>query len=154
VSEPADLILSAGPADAPRLAALHAEAFDAPWDAAAFETLLGQPGVFAIGNDDGFILCRVVVDEAEILTLVVRPAARRGGLGRRLTEAAADLAATGAADTLFLEVAEDNPAAVALYVATGFEATGRRRGYYARPDGGRCDARLFSLKLIGRLPTA
>jgi len=154
VSEPADLTLSLGPADAPRLAALHVGAFDAPWDAEAFETLLGQPGVFAIGNDDGFILCRIVVDEAEILTLAVRPAARRGGLGRRLTRAAADLAARGGAETLFLEVAEDNPAAIALYVGTGFEATGRRRGYYARPDGGRCDARLFSLKLIGRLPTA
>ena len=154
MNAPADLILSLGPADAPRLAALHAEAFDAPWDAAAFATLLDQPGVFAIGNDDGFILCRIVVDEAEILTLAVRPAARRGGVGRRLTEAAADLAATGGAETLFLEVAEDNPAAIALYLAAGFEATGRRRGYYARPDGGRCDARLFSLKLIGRLPTA
>jgi len=153
VSEPAALILSLGPADAPRLAALHAEAFDAAWDAAAFETLLGQPGVFAIGNVDGFILCRIVVDEAEVLTLAVRPAARRGGQGRRLTETAAGLAAQGGAETLFLEVAEDNPAAIALYLSAGFTATGRRRGYYARPDGGRSDARLFSLKLNGRLPT-
>ena len=84
-----DLILSPGPADAGRLAVLHATAFDAPWDAAAFAVLLSQPGVFAIRAEDGFILCRTVLDEAEILTLAVRPSARRSGLGARLTRAAA-----------------------------------------------------------------
>ena len=35
----------------------------------------------------------------------------------------------------FLEVAEDNAAARALYRAAGWNETGRRRGYYPRPGG-------------------
>jgi ribosomal-protein-alanine N-acetyltransferase len=41
---------------------------------------------------------------------------------------------------LFLEVADDNPAALALYEGSGFEQAGRRRAYYARPDARRADA--------------
>lgn len=148
-----DLILSPGPADAARLAAVHAEAFDAPWDAAALATLLSQPGVFAVRADDGFILCRTVLDEAEILTLAVRPSARRSGLGARLTRAAAGLAARDGATRLFLEVAEDNAAARALYARAGFEQTGRRRRYYARPGGDAVDALLLTLNFDAPLPT-
>jgi ribosomal-protein-alanine N-acetyltransferase len=156
VSAAADpgLTLSVGAADAGALAALHAEAFDAPWNAAAFAALLDQPGVFGVREAGGFILCRTVLDEAEILTLAVRPDARRAGLASRLVEAAAGLAARGGAERLFLEVAEDNAAARALYDRLGFIQTGRRRGYYARAAGRPSDALLLALNLTGRLPTA
>lgn len=154
---------SIGMGDAALLADLHQRAFETPWDAAALSVLLDQPGVFAIRTADdtdtvsdsitGFILCRVVVDEAEILTLAVDPAARRGGLGRRLTEAAADMAAQSGAETLFLEVADDNLAARTLYERAGFLVTGRRRNYYARQDGAQVDALVLSLILSQRLPT-
>jgi ribosomal-protein-alanine N-acetyltransferase len=147
------LTVSPGPEDAPVLAALHAEAFHAPWDAAAFDSLLDQAGVFAIRAPDGFILCRVVLDEAEILTLAVRPAARRAGLGARLTQAAADFAARAGAERLFLEVAEDNDPARALYARQGFEQTGRRRNYYENSDGSRVDALLLALAWPERLPS-
>ncbi|MFN3669657.1 MAG: GNAT family N-acetyltransferase [Brevundimonas sp.] len=137
---------------AARLAAVHAEAFDAPWDADAFAALLTQAGVFALGDADGFILMRVVADEAEILTLAVRPAARGRGLGARLVgEGGAAAAAFGAA-RLFLEVAEDNAAARALYARAGFAEAGRRPGYYARPDGGRRDALILARNLSATLP--
>ncbi len=137
---------------AARLADLHAGAFAAPWDPAAFETLLGQAGVFAIEAPEGFILIRSVADEAEILTLAVDPAARRQGVGARLVrEGAAEAAARGAA-RLFLEVADDNPAALALYARTGFTEAGRRPGYYARPDGSRQDALILALNLPATLP--
>ena len=139
-------------AAAARLADLHAGAFSAPWDAAAFESLLGQAGVFAIEAPQGFILIHAVADEAEILTLAVDPAARRQGLGARLVrEAAAAAAACGAA-RLFLEVADDNAAALALYAGAGFIEAGRRTGYYARPDGGRQDALILALNLPATLP--
>jgi ribosomal-protein-alanine N-acetyltransferase len=127
------------------LAVLHAEAFETPWDTASLAALLASPGVFAVAEDDGFILIRVVADEAEILTLAVRPSARRGGLGRRLVEAAVVRAAALGAARMFLEVAEDNVAARALYARTGFIEAGRRRGYYARADGSREDALLLAL---------
>lgn len=134
------------------LAALHASAFAAPWDAKAFADLLGQPGVFADVAADGFILIRAVADEAEILTLAVRPEARRRGVGARLVEAGADRAAGMGARRLFLEVAEDNAAARGLYARCGFAETGRRKGYYPAEDGGRTDALILALNLTARLP--
>lgn len=145
------LILIVGPASPGELAwlaDLHAQAFDAPWNAPTLNNLLAQAGVFAGAHRDGFILCRAVVDEAEILTLAVRSEARRVGLGQRLVEAAAGFARKSGAARLFLEVAEDNAAARALYARCGFVVAGRRRGYYARPGGPSVDALLLSLNLI------
>ena len=130
--------MSATPPDV--LAALHAEAFGSPWDARAFTNLLAQPGVLLGVEADGFILIRVVLDEAEILTLAVRPDARRQGLGRRLVERACVAAEDAGAASLFLEVAEDNAAARALYARAGFVEIGRRKAYYPGPDGRRIDA--------------
>lgn len=124
--------LRAAPAgDAAILAGLHAAAFDKPWSAGEIAALMTTPGVFALTVDlQGFILCRSIAGEAEILTLAVVPAARRLGVGRALVEAAAGLAATQAAACLFLEVAHDNVPALALYAAAGFERVGLRKGYY------------------------
>lgn len=138
--------------DPRELAAIHAEAFDAPWDTEAFRALLDQTGVIACTEGDGFILIRVVADEAEILTLAVRPAARRRGLGARLTAGAAARARALGATRLFLEVAEDNAAARGLYAALGFEAAGRRRGYYARKGGPAVDALILALNFAATLP--
>lgn len=132
---------------AARLAALHADAFDAPWDAAAFGSLLGQAGVHLVETPEGFILMRTAADEAEILTLAVRPGARRRGVGADLVARAAADAASRGAIRLFLEVADDNTAARALYARAGFSEAGRRPRYYARPDGSRRDALLLALNL-------
>lgn len=123
---------AAPPEDTALLAALHAAAFDKPWSAGEIAALMATPGVFALTFDlQGFILCRSIAGEAEILTVAVDPVARRGGVGRALVEAAAGLAAQDGAESLFLEVAHDNTAALALYAAAGFERVGLRRGYYA-----------------------
>lgn len=146
----------AGPEQAGRLATLHAAAFagahDRPWSPAAFADLLGQAGVFAIEAPDGFILMRAVADEAEILTLAVHPAARRGGVGGRLVGEAVLAAAARGAERVFLEVAEDNAPARGLYARSGFIETGRRPGYYAAPQGTRRDALVLALKLTAPLP--
>jgi len=135
----------AGPEDAERLAEAHAAAFEAPWPAGDLRALLESEGVFALtaataeGPLAGFILCRALAGEAEILTLAVAPGHRRQGLGVGLVETAARLSAQ-TANALFLEVAADNPGAVALYRKAGFSPVGRRPGYYARPGGGTADA--------------
>lgn len=122
--------------DAPVLAAIHAAAFPPAevWGPDAFALQLALPGVAALLDESGgFILIRVVADEAEILTLAVHPEARRQGIAARLIEAAAGLAAAAGAATLFLEVADRNTAARALYTSTGFTQAGLRKRYY--PDG-------------------
>jgi ribosomal-protein-alanine N-acetyltransferase len=124
------------------LADLHDKAFDRPWTALEFEDLLKSPGAFAILGEagepaeaKGFVLCRSIADEAEILTIAVDPAARRRGWGAALVEVAAGVAAETGAEALFLEVAVDNTAAIALYQATRFAKVGLRKGYYPHPDG-------------------
>ena len=131
-------------ADGPALAELHAASFDAPWAAGDILRFAGDRGGFALAveADDGlagFILCRSIAGEAEVLTLAVRPAARRRGIGRALLEAALVVVQPTAA-SMFLEVAADNPGAVALYEGAGFETVGRRAGYYGRPSDGSVDA--------------
>lgn len=121
--------------DPQALAGIHAQAFDHGWSAAEIATLLGAPGTFAVAEDRGFILVRAIAGEAEIITLAVTPTARRQGLARRLVEQAVVRALALEAETLFLEVADDNVPAMALYRGLGFEIVGRRRGYYARPNG-------------------
>ena len=130
--------------DAESLHVLHAAAFDPPWGAAEIERLMRIMGGFAVlsggGAPEGFILARTVADEAEILTLAVAPAFRRRGTGRALVEAVAAEAQRRGAKTVFLEVATDNPGAIALYEAAGFSRAGLRRAYYARPDARPADA--------------
>ena len=75
----------------------------------------------------------MAADEAEILTIAVAPAAHRQGIGAALLAAAMAQAALRGAAAMFLEVAEGNAAARALYAAAGFRQSGRRRRYY--PDG-------------------
>lgn len=126
------------------LAALHAAGFATPWSTAELAELLDQPGVFAVAEPHGFILIRVVADEAEILTLAVRPEARRAGVGGRLVGQGVVRAARAGARRLFLEVAETNAAARALYARAGFAPIGRRKGYY---DQGRTDALVLELDI-------
>ncbi|PRY93331.1 ribosomal-protein-alanine N-acetyltransferase [Hasllibacter halocynthiae] len=120
------------------LAALHAEAFGAaprPWTEGEFASLLAAPGVFLRAVPDGFALGRALAPapggEAELLTLAVRPRARRRGAGTALLRAfEGEARARGAAEA-FLEVSARNGPARALYSRAGWTAAGRRPGYYA-----------------------
>lgn len=139
---PAPACRAAATVHAGVLAALHAPCFGSEaWDEGAFVRLLGAAGVAGLIADAGtaaaplpagFVLVRTVADEAEILTIAVLPEFRGQGIGRLLVERASDLAASAGARSLFLEVAEDNRAARALYRAAGFVIAGHRRGYYRR----------------------
>lgn len=146
----------ATPADAPAMALVHAHAFDRPWDARAFVELLDGPGVFGLlaGGEPalGVILCRVVAGEMEVLTVGVAPAARRQGLAKALMAAALGAARQAGAGAAFLEVADDNPAAAALYAGLGFRRAGLRRGYYDRGQAGRADAIVMRLDLAAARP--
>ena len=73
--------------------------------------------------------------------IATHPSAQRRGIATALLEEA--LAVLGGG-TLFLEVAERNDAARALYAKFGFVAVGRRPGYYRTPSG-RQDALVLRL---------
>ena len=137
-----------GPEDADALAALYDACLDDGWSAAAFARLLAEPGGLAViaradGGAQAFALARVVAEDCELLAIGARPGARRRGLARRLVAALAAEAAARGARAMFLEVAEDNRAARALYAAAGFASVGRRPAYYARPGAADAVAALI-----------
>jgi len=135
------------------LAHIHAEGFDEAWSVDALRSALASPGTFAliaqIDNDEplGFVLVRVGGGEAEVLTLATRPHVRRSGVAKSLMTEAVKRAQLGGAQTIFLEVAEDNAPAGALYTALGFSPVGRREGYYARANGARVAALVLSFTI-------
>ena len=131
------------------LADIHAACFPArPWTAEELEALISEPGsLLEIQMDKGFALARMTLDEAELLTIAVCPTAQGRGAGHALLAAlVARLTAQNAAH-LFLEVAEDNARARALYARAGFDEVGRRKGYYARAGKAGVDALVLSIKL-------
>lgn len=117
-----------------KLANLHKLCFPhKPWNANDFADLK-KSGCEIIASENGFIVYRAIADEAEIITVGVHPDARRTGIGIALIGVMeADLKKQGV-NHIFLEVAEDNVAARALYEQCGFTIVGRRPRYYDGVD--------------------
>ena len=75
----------------------------------------------------------LVVDQAHINNLAVRPELRRRGLGTQLLDALVAEAAHLGAIELTLEVRRSNEPALRLYERAGFERAGVRTNYYTNP---------------------
>ncbi len=117
-----------------QLEKLHHECFpNKPWSAADFSDLK-KSGCDIIGSENGFIVYRVVADQAEVITIGVAPSARRGGIASAMLEIAMRDAKKRGAEKMFLEVAQDNTAAHALYTRAGFKQIGVRPKYYDGVD--------------------
>lgn len=86
----------------------------------------------------------LVVDQAHINNLAVRPELRGRGLGTQLLEGViAEVAHLGGKE-LTLEVRESNEPALRLYEKGGFVREGVRKNYYTKPVE---DALLLSRKI-------
>ncbi len=83
----------------------------------------------------GFIMTRLVIDEAEILSVAVARAQQGRGIGRQLLTLHLRRLAGLGARTVFLEVDEHNSAAIRLYNRAGFREISRRANYYPGPGG-------------------
>ena len=145
------------------LAELHGEAFaqdrHGGWSSQAFTDLLAMPGAFAllaVHNDQpaGFVLLRKAADEAEVITLAVRPRLQRLGIARGLMREGVQRLNQEGAAACFLEVAEDNHAAQALYKGLGFAEVGRRAGYYEGPAGSSSSAASRVNAIVMKISTA
>jgi [ribosomal protein S18]-alanine N-acetyltransferase len=125
----ADDSLRIRPATADDLAAIAAIQGDFGWPP---ETYLNYDCRVAIHEKQiaGFLVSRETAPgEREILNLAVDPSLRRRGIARKLL--AREL--SGPLERCFLEVRESNLAAINLYRSMGFQATGKRPGYYSIP---------------------
>ena len=118
----------------PLLTELEQACAHQPWSAEALRTALDDR--FTHGwllGDRAYCLERTVIDEAEILTLGVHPAARRLGVGRQLLEQVQQTWVDRGVVAAWLEVREANVPARGLYAQQGWRETTRRPHYYG-PD--------------------
>lgn len=144
------LVLEAANADHARdLADIHARTFARPWTDGEFHGLIGKSGVtgFVLRPPKSagqapvaFLLVRMAAGEAEILTVAVTPRWQGYGCGARLVAACLQWAHANRLEAVFLEVAVDNLAALALYRRAGFAVVGNRKDYYRHADGTRSSA--------------
>lgn len=146
------MIRAATPLDASHFADIHRKCFDDPWTEDNFRALLSDATVFGtISGGDAIECCllvRAAAGEAEVLTLATIPQARRKGLASLLLEAAIREVAAGGVRSFFLEVAENNRPALALYAKSGFRAVGKRPNYYVLKQGGAVNALILRKDLI------
>jgi len=126
--------------DAPAIATLHGASFRRGWSEQEVEALLLDRHVIAhralIGTKlAGFIMSRLVEDEAEILSVAVVRRQRGLGLARQLLNLHLRRLAGLGTRAVFLEVDERNDPALRLYRRAGFNEVSRRPNYYPGPDG-------------------
>ncbi len=131
--------------DIPQLEKHHQEAFTGSesWNAQLFLDVLTNPvwkgskGYAAIHQQTneiiGFIIGRAIdIDCHEIYTMLVSPPFRKQGIALKLLQ---HYIKHTQLKKCFLEVAVDNPHAVALYKKFGFQDQGKRLNYYIKPTG-------------------
>jgi len=128
-------IRPAGEADLPAIADIERAVYSDPWPLESFRSLLGRLMLVAESHEEvaGYLVAHHAADMGEILNVAVHPDRQRSGIGTALVEDALwQLACQGVA-IVFLEVRESNTTAQRLYESMGFEAVGKRRGYYRQP---------------------
>ena len=117
-----------------KLANLHQKCFpNKPWSADDFRDLKNS-GCEIIMSENGFIVYRIVVDEAEIITIGVNPEMRRNGIASAMIGIIEKTLKNQGVKKIFLEVASNNIAAQKLYENSGFVRVGLRPKYYDGVD--------------------
>ncbi len=133
----------------PELLIIENEANRVPWSESLFlqefENRFSR--LFAASIDGrlvGFLVVHLVLDEAHIVNLAVRPCWQGRGIGRSLMEEGLAKLQQEGAHWAYLEVRAGNVRAASLYESLGFFRVGLRRRYYC--DNGE-DAVLMNLDL-------
>ena len=129
-------------------------AFSHPWTRGIFLDGLGKYQIWLMFEGEqqvGHGVVQIILDEAHLLNITVKPENQGRGLGLALLEHLMSRAYAANARECFLEVRDSNTGAFRLYERYGFNEIGRRRDYYPAV-GGREDAVVMACTL-GRLNT-
>ena len=117
-----------------KLSNLHQKCFpNKPWSADDFRDLK-KSGCEIIMSENGFIVYRIAVDEAEIITIGVNPEMRRKGIASAMIGIIEKTLKNQGVKKIFLEVALTNISAKKLYENCGFKVVGLRPKYYDGVD--------------------
>lgn len=128
---------------------IHKTCFTENWSENTFRDMLTNIHYFGFSVSDfeenkcGFILCKYIFEEIEIITFCVLPEYRKCGLGRLLINEIIghmDIICpanqqTHANAKIFLEVSKDNTRAINLYKSAGFKTISERKKYYKTQNG-------------------
>jgi len=104
-----------------------------PWSAKDFSDLQ-KSGCEIISSQNGFIVWRKTLDEAEIITIGVNPAERQKGIASAMLCIIENTLKKQDVKKIFLEVSATNVPAQKLYKKTGYLQVGIRPKYYGGID--------------------
>ncbi|WP_375608038.1 MULTISPECIES: ribosomal protein S18-alanine N-acetyltransferase [unclassified Bartonella] len=129
--------------DSAALHQIHQYCFTLAWKKQAFDNFLTDHSIFGykvflIDRPDqilGFCLCRLILDEAEIITIAVHPHYRQQGIGTLLVDRTVCHLHNKRAIKLFLEVETTNLSALNLYQRFEFQKISKRLAYYPSKNG-------------------
>ena len=118
---------------------IHAACFAKGWNESTMRQMLLMPGAMGLiayhgDRPAGIAVFAYSVDQADIVTFGVLPDFRGKHVSDDLMDEGFKNLANQGISELFLEVAVDNPHAIALYERHGFELVGKRPNYYVRGD--------------------
>ncbi|MBD1554478.1 ribosomal protein S18-alanine N-acetyltransferase [Pseudomonas typographi] len=125
-------------------------AYSHPWTRGIFVDGLKSYEIWLIFDGQqqvGHGVINVIIDEAHLLNITVKPESQGRGLGLKLLEQLMARALERGAKECFLEVRASNQVAYRLYERYGFNEIGRRRDYYPAA-GGREDAIVMACTLL------
>lgn len=123
------------PGDLPGIMKLEKECFTSPWSVRmiTFHILSSAAFSFSLMSDEelaGYIMGMPDDGSIHITNLAVAPDFRRKGYASFMIGQVKELAWELGIGRIFLEVRENNLAAIALYEKEGFTLCGREEGYY------------------------
>lgn len=125
-------------------------AYSHPWTRGIFADGLKSYEIWLMfegAQQVGHGVINVIIDEAHLLNITVKPESQGRGLGLRLLEHLMTRAYQSNGRECFLEVRSSNQSAYRLYERFGFNEIGRRRDYYPAV-GGREDALVMACTLF------
>lgn len=123
-------------ADVEPVVAIEKACFSTHWPANAYlNELANRCAWYTVARYQGEVIgyggMWVIMDEAHITTLAVKPMYRRRGVGMRMMLGLLEEALRRGARRSTLEVRRSNHAAIQLYERLGFRAAAVRKSYYS-----------------------
>lgn len=134
------------------MAEIHAACFPAyprAWSRDEIDSVLDSRHSHLFTTQGGFAICRFAGPEAELLTIAVHPRFRRRGAATEMLEEMCRQARHAGVEEIFLEVAQDNTAAISLYGRAGFVQVAVRENYYNGPNGQKINGLVMLCDLTG-----
>lgn len=125
-------------------------AFSHPWTRGIFLDGLKSYEIWLMFEGEqqvGHGVINVIIDEAHLLNITVKPESQGHGLGLLLLDRLMKRAYELNGRECFLELRASNQSAYRLYERYGFNEIGRRRDYYPA-TGGREDALVMACTLL------